>query len=445
MYEMMIQSLLCCCDFLIGLMLFHHFLLEKWRVNAVNIAVKTAGILACGILLASVNFLGIFWLNVVATAAFNFILSTCFYRGKLLVRVFLSVLIATLSTFFEFFIIILASWYLGDNLTVVVAQTSAKVAMTIISKVLLFIVVRIIFVFTKERKYAKSGREVLFLFTLPIVTIANIVLMVKLESYVPQSEYYKVFMFLVCFGLILCNIAVFFIYDRNLHKYELENQLREAEELQRMQASYYRQMEKSLHESRKQLHDFKNHITTLERLYHMDSKDKALSYMHDLQSQMSRQMAAASYRVNNTAFDVILYEQEKACREHGILFEKQILYHDLSFLKYIDTCTIFANALDNAVQACKKVQESGQHPAKITLEVKRSHDILSIVIENTKKNDVVVENGRLLSSKFDKHSHGFGIENIKMAVEKYQGIVSIEYTDDLFTLAISLPLPKEQK
>ena len=442
MYEIIIQSLLCCCDFLIGFMLFHHFLLEKWNVTVGNIAVKTASVLLSGTVLACINFFGIFWLNVIATVVLNFILASCFYKGKILVRFFLSVLIATLSTFFEFFIIILASWYLGENLTMAIEQTTAKLAMTVISKVMLFIIIRIIFVFTKERKYAKSGKEVLFLFTLPIVTIANIVLMVKLETYVPQQESHKILMSLVCFGLILCNIAVFFIYDRNLRKYELENQLREAEEMQRIQASYYKQIEKGLNESRKQLHDFKNHITTLERLYHTDSKDKALNYMHELQAQMSQQMAAASFRVNNTAFDVILYEQEKACKEQGITFEKQILYNDLSLLKYIDTCTIFANALDNAVKACSEIQNGEK---KIVLEVKRTNDILSIIIENTKQNEVIYENQKIVSSKLDKHNHGFGVENIKMAVEKYNGIVSIDYTDTIFTLAISIPLLNEQK
>ena len=349
MYEIIIQSLLCCCDFLIGLMLFHHFLLEKWNVTVGNIAVKTASVLLSGTILACINFFGIFWLNVIATVVLNFILASCFYKGKILVQ---------------------------------------------------------------------------------------------LETYVPQQESHKILMSLVCFGLILCNIAVFFIYDRNLRKYELENQLREAEEMQRIQASYYKQIEKGLNESRKQLHDFKNHITTLERLYHTDSKDKALNYMHELQAQMSQQMAAASFRVNNTAFDVILYEQEKTCKEQGIIFEKQILYNDLSILKYIDTCTIFANALDNAVKACSEIQNGEK---KITLEVKRTNDILSIIIENTKQNHVVCENEKFVSSKADKHNHGFGVENIKMAVEKYNGIVSIDYTDTIFTLAISIPLLNEQK
>ena len=170
--------------------------------------------------------------------------------------------------------------------------------------------------------------------------------------------------------------------------------------------------------------------------------DKALNYMHELQAQMSQQMAAASFRVNNTAFDVILYEQEKACKEQDITFEKQILYNDLSILKYIDTCTIFANALDNAVKACSEIQNGEK---KITLEVKRTNDILSIIIENTKQNEVIYDNKKIVSSKLDKHNHGFGVENIKMAVEKYNGIVSIDYTDTIFTLAISIPLLNEQK
>ncbi len=44
----------------------------------------------------------------------------------------------------------------------VIQIPTAKLARTIISKVLLFIVIRIIFIFTKDRKYAKSGKEVLF-------------------------------------------------------------------------------------------------------------------------------------------------------------------------------------------------------------------------------------------------------------------------------------------
>lgn len=442
MFDFILQALLCSTSKLIGFMLFSHFLLDRWKVSVYNIIFKTVGILLCGVVLAFVNSFSIFWLNTICSISIAFILVFCFYKGKLLVQFFLAILTTTLATFIELFVIIFASWIFDESLTLVIERPTAKLAMTIICQVIYFIVVRVLFVFTKGRKYAKTGKESILLFTLPIVTIANIILMVKLESYVPQEYSQKIFMILVCFGLILCNIAVFFIYDRSLRKYELENQLREAEEVQRIQASYYMQIEKGLNESRKQLHDFKNHITTLERLYHTDSKDKALAYMHDLQDQMSQQMASASFRVKNTAFDVIVYEQERTCMEQGISFEKQILYNDLSILKYMDTCTIFANALDNAVKACTEITNGER---KIMLEVKRVGDLLSILIENTKQNEILHSSKKLVTTKADKHNHGFGVENIKMAVEKYNGIVSIDYTDTIFTLVISIPLPNEQK
>ena len=257
----------------------------------------------------------------------------------------------------EFITMVMGSAIFGENLTVIVTLPSVQVPMTIISKVLLFTLVRIIFLIKRGKKYTRIGKESLLLYTLPVVTVANIILMVQLEYYAPSEESHKVLMAFVCIGLILCNIAVFFIYDKNLKKYELENQLRQAQEMQRLQASYYMQLEKSLNESRKQMHDFKNHITTLEYLHQGKENTKAVSYMQELQQQMKEQMNLASFKVKNAAFDVILYEQNKRCQELDITFEKQVLYDDLSFLSYMDTCTIFANALNNAVKTYSEIKE----------------------------------------------------------------------------------------
>lgn len=442
MLELLFSALICVVEYSIHFMFLHHYLKDRWGKSFTILISKIVAVITCAITLTFINtFQNSLW-NVLTVFTLTFLLAYIFFKGKWLIKVFFAAVASTLSIISEFITMVLFSAIFGENLTIIVTLPTAHIPMTIISKVLLFTLVRVIFLFKKGTKYTKMGKESLLLYALPIVTVANITLMVQLEYYVPAKDSHKVLMAFVCIGLIFCNIAVFFIYDKNLKKYELENQLRQAQEMQRLQANYYMQLEKSLNESRKQMHDFKNHITTLERLYHTDSKDKALNYMHELQAQMSQQMAAASFRVNNTAFDVILYEQEKTCKEQGIIFEKQILYNDLSILKYIDTCTIFANALDNAVKACSEIQNGEK---KITLEVKRTNDILSIIIENTKQNHVVCENEKFVSSKADKHNHGFGVENIKMAVEKYNGIVSIDYTDTIFTLAISIPLLNEQK
>ena len=122
----------------------------------------------------------------------------------------------------------------------------------------------------------------------------------------------------------------------------------------------------------------------MEHLHNGKENVKAVSYIKELQQQMKEQMDLASFKVKNAAFDIILYEQNKRCHDLGIEFDKQILYNDLSFLSYMDTCTKFANALDNAVTACSHV-DTGRR--RIDLTVKKKKDMLSIIIENSKQNE----------------------------------------------------------
>lgn len=413
MLELLFSALICVVEYSIFIMFLQHYLNDRWERSRKLFCFKFLGLLICSVTLTFINtFQNSLW-NVLTVFTLTFILSCIFYQGKWLVKIFLAVVTCTLSLISEFITMVMGSAIFGENLTVIVTLPSVQVPMTIISKVLLFTLVRIIFLIKRGKKYTRIGKESLLLYTLPVVTVANIILMVQLEYYAPSEESHKVLMAFVCIGLILCNIAVFFIYDKNLKKYELENQLRQAQEMQRLQASYYMQLEKSLNESRKQMHDFKNHITTLEHLHQGKENTKAVSYMQELQQQMKEQMNLASFKVKNAA-------------------------DDLSFLSYMDTCTIFANALDNAVKACSEIKEGER---KIELFLKRKKDMLNIVIKNTKQNQILESNNRFFTTKSNKEHHGFGIENIKMAVEKYHGLVSIEYTEDSFVLAVIIPIP----
>lgn len=326
MLELLFSALICVVEYSIHFMFLHHYLKDRWGKSFTILVSKIVAVVTCAITLTFINtFQNSLW-NVLTVFTLTFLLAYIFFKGKWLIKVFLAAVASTLSIISEFITMVLFSAIFGENLTIIVTLPTAHIPMTIISKVLLFTLVRVIFLFKKGTKYTKMGKESLLLYALPIVTVANITLMVQLEYYVPAKESHKVLMAFVCIGLIFCNIAVFFIYDKNLKKYELENQLRQAQEMQRLQANYYMQLEKSLNESRKQMHDFKNHITTLEHLHEDKENVKAVSYMQELQQQMKEQMDLASFKVKNAAFDVILYEQTKHCNDLGIEFHKQILY-----------------------------------------------------------------------------------------------------------------------
>lgn len=55
------------------------------------------------------------------------------------------------------------------------------------------------------------------------------------------------------------------------------------------------------------------------------------------------------------------------------------------------------------------------------------------VINSCKKDPFADKNGTLITSKFDKRRHGFGIKSIHKAVKKYCGDINMYYNDDTLT------------
>lgn len=88
MYEIIMQSFLCCFDFLIVLMLFHHFLLDRWEKSILGIIIKAISVLVCGVSLACINFFGVFWLNVIVAVILNLSMALSFYKGQSLNKIF---------------------------------------------------------------------------------------------------------------------------------------------------------------------------------------------------------------------------------------------------------------------------------------------------------------------------------------------------------------------
>ena len=85
---------------------------------------------------------------------------------------------------------------------------------------------------------------------------------------------------------------------------------------------------------------------------------------------------------------------------------------------------IFANALDNAIAACR----AGGGPPSIRITGQRQGDLYLLAFENT------CPAGPLPPA-------GTGLANIRAAAEKYQGAVLAEKTDQRFSLHVLLHIP----
>ena len=102
----------------------------------------------------------------------------------------------------------------------------------------------------------------------------------------------------------------------------------------------------------------------------------------------------------------------------------------------MDICTILSNALDNAIEACIKIN----NPADRYINVKISVDNgFFISVTNPSTEAPKKRAGIIISSKKDKENHGLGLKSIKRTVDKHGGDMLVKYENDVFTLVAELP------
>ena len=82
----------------------------------------------------------------------------------------------------------------------------------------------------------------------------------------------------------------------------------------------------------------------------------------------------------------------------------------------VDFCVLLSNLLENAREALEKVMGM----RLIQMEVKRFREKLYLIVSNS------VPEGKIdfnCTSKTDAVHHGYGIQNVRRVVEKYNGTV----------------------
>lgn len=137
--------------------------------------------------------------------------------------------------------------------------------------------------------------------------------------------------------------------------------------------------------------------------------------------------------------DVILEEEKSICEKNNIEFEVDLDFEKCSFVEATDLCSIFSNMLDNAIEACKKI-ESSDIKRKIKLRGAIVNKYFVIRCENTKVNPISIDKDNIITDKKDSFLHGIGISSIRNSVEKYNGNVEIKTEENRFVMIIYIPI-----
>lgn len=128
-------------------------------------------------------------------------------------------------------------------------------------------------------------------------------------------------------------------------------------------------------------------------------------------------------------------------RHHLLVIETRIKDKDWETLSDtplfpdIDFCSVLANLLENAVEACSHMASKERF---INLKLSSpSNSILAIVIENSYDGEITCFNDTFISSK-EKNRKGIGISSVRNIVEQYNGVAKFEYQDYIFRASIMM-------
>lgn len=232
----------------------------------------------------------------------------------------------------------------------------------------------------------------------------------------------------VLFGIILLLI---FLYQKNntylrQQKNIAEQQVREME----VKYAYYEDKLNDERRIREIYHDLKNHLLIMES---RRNTEETRQMAETLRSQI------ADYEdyvhTGNEFLDIILKDKAAKAREKQIDFSALVDFKGVDFIEPLDISTIFGNAIDNAMEASERLPEDQR---LVTVKAERVRDMLIITVENNTLPGTQPAEG---TTKKDRFVHGFGIPNIKKAVEKYDGQCSFRQEDGTYLLKILIPIP----
>ena len=319
-----------------------------------------------------------------------------------------------------------------NNINIILNGNLFRIESIIISKMFLFIILIL-------SKYFKLSLEFkpkdMILIGLPV--FSNIISLLLIFEYNLKSDAISkgdIIRLILTTSLIVLSSMVLIIV---IGKIIQDDRLKLEHELINERIKTYLKSYENINEIHNRLryvyHDLKNHMICIKNY---DTKEEIISYIENLEFQIHDFENLKN--TGNKTLDIILGEKIGLCKKYNIEFEESINISKLKFIEDNDICTIFANALDNAIEACINIDNEMEKRIEVKATYINGFSIIKFI--NTKVNDIKFIDECIQTSKNDDKKHGIGLASIKYIVNKYDGELVVNYSDNEFILKIMMPI-----
>ena len=320
----------------------------------------------------------------------------------------------------------------------------------VVASALLFFTVKKIVKDYQEKDYAIHKTELLFILTpglagLMVCTLLRVTIDTA-ESGAPELLYDRYPSLIVIVPVILLLLLFSIVSGVKLFqdmicwnrekssRIILENQVSSLQE-------HMREMERVYSGIRGMKHDMKNTLSVIMQL--ASGKEEGLqAYLEELNQTMDR--LEFRFKTGNTVVDTLLnmkYHEIASTVPDLQMDVEGLQFPETLFIQSYDIGIILGNALDNAMEACRKLKaKEPDAEAFIRISSFQKRELFFLKVENSFDGKVVrkPQNEFPVTDKADRENHGIGLANIKSTAEKYQGTMDFKVKGRVFILSVMM-------
>ncbi len=337
-----------------------------------------------------------------------------------------------------FAMLVCAAWMLVEIATGTVLNLigmngwELRASGTAISLIIMFSIAVIIGHYAKRM----SRWDIPFQYAAVILTVpvGSIYLMHNIFLIAALHKEYAAFAIISSLLLLLLIYIIFGVYDymaddaaaqeKNLlYEQELDLLNRQAQEREAYDT-----------EMRRLRHDMKNHMSSLLGMLQGNDTEQVKEYVCDMLQSVADCRSGDISHTGNVIVDNLVNYKYGIARDEGITFDASVfLPVELPFRSGHLTI-VFGNLLDNALEACREVEEGKRY---ITLKAFYEKEVLMIAVINPYRGERRKNHaGKYVTTKKDRKGHGLGFSSVEQAVEAYCGQVEATGQDGVFRVSV---------
>lgn len=183
------------------------------------------------------------------------------------------------------------------------------------------------------------------------------------------------------------------------------------------------------------VHDMKNHMLAIAKMVEEDQEKEAIAYIAQITGEMqqSRNVICTDHKMLDSVLNMKIQEALEA------QIKVQCKCDDMRNLKLtlVEICALFANLLDNAIEANKRLPTGAER--KMDVVCKKRGAMLIVSVSNPVW--MGAETGTETSfetTKEDKNMHGFGLLSVKKVIKGHDGYMKTDVRDNMFHIVVYL-------